>query len=337
MWFAQFNPPRALAGWERPKGQAPLTSVRLRAAYEGDAVRLKVAAVFDDSEPADAPGPKYGAREREVESFLAREGETFTVEGFRDLGREPLVLKVVRAEPEPEMPLVPVPTRAVSRLKSVEVVGFAPGGAHLERGTLTVVNLSQKGIVALEMNVPERDYTHTLQAAGGRVLAAPGVTYRTEIGFPRGGRRTANGYEPEPQADALVIVSAVFEDGTYEGSTKGAAKMTAWQRGRLTQFARALALVQNATAADSLAGLKSQVEGLRIDAEPALVDELLAQFPKLSGEEGRRLVAEAALGGMRAAKEETLRLFEGGPDADARRRLETIRVNLEHRAGARRD
>jgi hypothetical protein len=340
-WFAQFPPPRSLAGRERPKGRAPLAAVRLAAAREGDAVRLKVLAVFDDTFPTDAPGPKYGERVEEVADVLAREGETVTVEAFRDLGAEPLVLKLARSGPEQEMPPVPAPAQAVSRLKSIEVVGYATEGTHMERGTLTLMNLSQKGVVALELAVPEQRYTQTLQPMPGRVLVAPGVSYQTQVSFGRSARRTPHGVEPAPQAEALVVTSAVFEDGSYEGDTRGAAKMVAWQRGRLAQFARALALVQGALAApgpETLAALRSQVEGLRIDAEPALVEGLLTQFPKLKDDEGRKVVVEAAVGGLRSAKDESLRLVEGAAGgADLRRGLESLKAELEKRAGPRRD
>jgi hypothetical protein len=340
--YSQFSPPRRLAGWERPKGQTPLTAVRLSASYEGDAVRLRVAAVFDDSQPADAPGPKYGERAQELANLLAREGETITVEEFKRFGAEPLVLKVVRFEPEPEPPPIPAPARAISQLKSVEVLNFAPGGTRAEEWvTLTLVNLSSKGIVALEVGVPDRSATHTAQAAAGRVLMPPGGTFQTEINFGRGGRRTPQGYEPEPPPDALVVMSAVFEDGSYEGDTEGAARMAASQRGRLTQLARALTLVQGALGAPQLdvAALRSQVEGLRIDAEPALLEELLSQFPKLklNGDGGRRLLAEAALGGMRSGREQALRLIEQAAGPDPRRQLESVRTQLEKGVGPRRD
>lgn len=338
--YAQFNAPRQRAGWERPKGQPPLTSVRLRASYEGDAVRLRVAAVFDDSYPADAPGPKYGEREEEVASVLAREGETVTLKEFRRLGTEPLVLKVVRAEPEPEMQPAPAsaPPGAVSRIKSVDVVSFVAGGAQPERGTLTLVNVSTKVIVALVVGAPDRGYTHTAQAAPGRALLQPGGTYQTEVSLGGGGYRTPNGYLPEPPPEAVVVMSAVFDDGSYEGDTEGAARMVARQKGRLAQLARVLALVQGVLEAQpDVAALRTQIAGLRIDVEPALLEALRSQFPTLSGDEGRSLLAAAALEGLRGGREEALRAIDDAAGPDPRRQLDSVRTRLEKSVGPRRD
>lgn len=339
---AEFDPPRRTGA--QPPGRPPLTRIRMRLSYEGGAVRVRVAAVFDDSYPAEAPGPKYGAREQEVASLLAREGETVTAGGLKRFGFEPLVLKVVRYEPGPEMPPLPAPPRAVNRLRSIEVVSFAVAGAQLDICRATLLNVSSKNIVALEVSVPDRGLGHTVQAAGGRALMPPGGTYQVELNFGRGGTETAHGYLPEPPPDALTVETVVFEDGSYEGEAKSAARMVARQRGRLVQFARVLRLVQSALDAgvqggpDALAALKARAAGLRIDAEPELLDELMSKFPELSHEEGRGLVASAALEGLRNAREEFLRLVrevEAGPGL--RLKLEEVRAKVEKRAGAGRD
>lgn len=341
--FSQFGPPRPIAGWERPKERTPLTGVRLRASYEGEAVRVRVAAVFDDSLQADAPGPKYGPREEPLASLLAREGETLHVEGFERFGARPLVLRVVRSEPEPEMPFVPAPARAVSPLKSVEVVSYSAEGAHLERGVLTLLNVSPKNIVALEVGVPGRGMSLRAQAAAGRPLMQPGGTHKTEINLGRGWSETGGRYEPEPQPDAVAVVAVLFEDGSYEGDLKAAAQMAAWQRGRLAQLARVLGLLRgalDATApggADALDALKSEADALRIDAEPSLVDGLLSQFTGLPEEEGRRLFAAALLDGLRAGKDESLHVIRRAAAAgsDPRRQLGTALEQIEQRVGRR--
>ena len=345
-YLAEFGPPRPLPGRIQPEGRARFSSVRLRASYEGDAVRVKVAAVFDDSYPAETPGPKYGAREEELASRLAWEGETVTVEEMKRFGFEPLVPKVVRAEPEPERPPTPAPTRAVSRIKAIEVVSFAAAGARLERGMLTLLNVSGKNISALEVNVPDHGLSHTAQAASGRALMQPGGSYQTEITLGSSGRWTPQGFVPEPPPEELVIGTVVFDDGSYEGDVKVAARMAARQKGRLLQFARVLGLLPGAAnepqteAVAPLDALKSRVAGLRIDAEPSLLEELLAQFPELSrGGEGRKLVAESALDGLRAGREESLRIIQeaaaAGPEPG--RQLEAVREQIEKRAGRRRD
>ncbi|HEY0174598.1 MAG TPA: hypothetical protein VGB98_26515 [Pyrinomonadaceae bacterium] len=344
--YAEFGLPRRATVGVPPKGRPPLTHIRLRASYEGDAVRLRTAAVFDDSYPAEAPGPKYGAREQELDSRLAHEGETVTVEGLKRFGFEPLVLKVVRAEPAPEPPPTPAPTRALSRLKAVEVISFAAAGARLERGLLTLLNVSQKNVSAVEVNVPDYGISQTALAASGRALMQPGGTFQTEITLGSSGRETPEGFVPDPPPATLVVGTVIFDDGSYEGDVKVAARMAARQKGRLSQFARVLRLLLSAAdarggdAPAALDALKSRVAELRIDAEPPLLDGLLAQFPELSGDVGRKLVAEAALDGLRAGREESLNLIrklDASADADPRRQLESVREQIEKRVGVRRD
>src|SRR6201986_418395 len=119
MYYAEFNPPNQLPGWKRPEGEPPLPALRLRLSREGDAVRIKVSAVFDDTWPPEAPGPKYGKREKAVGNYLAREGDTVRVGELKGFGLEPLSLALSEAKPEPEMSFEPAPARAVSRLKTI--------------------------------------------------------------------------------------------------------------------------------------------------------------------------------------------------------------------------
>lgn len=348
--YAEVFPPKQLPEWKRPEGEPPLTRVRLGLTREGDAVRIKVVAVLDDSVPADAPGPKYGARTRQIASYLAHEGETVSVKELKGFGFEPLMLAVSEAKPEPEMPVIPAPARAVSRLKSVEVVSFQTEGAEMERARLVVRNVSPKNIVGLEIN--SDGFSNTAFTAGPRPLIASGATYETETGSGRGGSlMPGGGYAPAPQPDALVVGAAVFEDDSYEGDAKTAATMVARRKGRHVQFARVIKLLQGVLgpggldAPGALARLKSQVDGLRIDVEPSALDELVSRFTEIPRDECRRIVAESAVDGMRAAKGESLRQLEQVESAraqkvegfDLRRQLEDVRAVVEKRAGIRRD
>jgi hypothetical protein len=121
--FIETIPPPQRADWKQPAGAVPLTRVRLRSRYEGAGVRVNVAVVFDDSEPADAPGPKYGPREQALASYLAQEGELVTVGELTRYGFEPLQFKLVKAVPRQPEPVALQP-QLVNSLKSVTVVSF---------------------------------------------------------------------------------------------------------------------------------------------------------------------------------------------------------------------
>jgi hypothetical protein len=269
---------------------------------------------------------------------------------LKRFGFELLVLKVVEAVPGPEMPPTPAPARVVNRLKSVEVVSFWDDGAHLERGRLVLRNVSTKNITALEINVPEGGVSLTAQAPPTHPLMTPGGTYEEEISLGSGWRETPHGPEPEPQPEALMIGTVVFDDGSYEGDVKTAATMVASQTGRATQLTRVLSLVERALdaqgqdAAGAFESLKSQVAALRIDVEPSVLDGLVSKFPELH-DDGRRLLAASALEGLRGGREEALYILEEIERArerdaegfDLRRQLEAAHAQLERRVGERRD
>lgn len=354
-YTAEISPPRRINGWTRPDGEPPLTRIRLRLSEVEleveHAVVIEVVAVLDDSWPPDAPGPKYGPREKAVGTYLAREGETVSVAGLKSFGFEPLVLAVSEAKPEPEMPFIPAPARAVSRVKSIEVVSFATEGAEMERARLVLRNVSAKNVVGLEMGGVDGG-VNMIQTFGPRPLIASGATYESETSLGRSGRALpGGGYEPVAQPEALVVSTAVFDDGTYEGDAKAASTMLARQAGRTIQFARVVKLLQDALGADkpdapnALARLKSQIDGLRIDVEPSALDELVSRFPSIPRDECRRYVAEWAVDGMRMARAESLGLLERVEAAqsqkaegfDLRRQLDGVRAALEKKVDARRD
>ena len=347
---AEISPLSQIKGWKRPEGKPPPTSVRLKVSREGDAVRIKVSLVFDDTWPPEASGPKYGAREQTVGAYLVREGETVGVEELKSFGVEPFSLAVSEAKPEPEMPFAPAPARATSSLKSIEVVSFLTEGEQMERGRLVVRNVSEKNVVALEIKV--KGHSQTAYRADPRPLIESGATYETWIYSGRSVIETPNGLDPEPRPDALVVDAVVFADGSYEGDVRTAASMFASQKGRSIQFERVMKLLQSALDSEgpdpsgALARLKSQIGGLRIDIEPSVVDEMLSKFPTLrAGDGGRRIIAYAAVEGLKTGKVEALALLgaieraraEKAEGFDLRGRLEEMRGAIERRGRVTRD
>ncbi|MCA1613969.1 MAG: hypothetical protein LC800_07430 [Acidobacteria bacterium] len=169
-------------------GPPPLTAVRFKSAYEGDAVRVKVSVVFDDSQSAETPGPKYGRKVQDLAAYLVREGETVRVEEFGRFSAEPLSFKVVKAKPRPEPPALSTAPQIANDLKSVEVVSFEPDQsqppAGLNRYKLRLRNVTERDITALELYEPRPGGRSSMTAAGtpGRPIIRAGGFYETAGG-----------------------------------------------------------------------------------------------------------------------------------------------------------
>ena len=339
------NPPYPLPDWKQPAGTVPLTRIRIRSILEGNAVRIKVAGVFDDSEPADAPGPKYGAIEKAIGSYLAREGETIRISELTRFGFEPLVLKVVKERPrEKELPPV-APPEVNNKLKTVAVISFISEGVPSTFYRLKLQNISTKNIIALDVYVPSVG-GRTSQSSEGtpaRPVMTPGALYETSISINSGGRRTPQGYVPDPLPQSLVIGTVVFADGTYEGEADTAIQIIARLKARQIQIVRVLSLLQNlldAPEQDAMAvleKLKTQVATLRIDVDPAVVDELLARFPELPKDRDRKWLTRVLMNGLKNGREEMLYRIKDLEDArkrrpeafDLRQQLNFVKEHLE--------
>lgn len=300
------NWPR-VPGREEPAGAARLAGVKLDADEEGDAVRVNVSVVFDDSWPPDAPGPKYGRKVQPAASFLAREGEAVRVEELARFGVAPLTLRVVKARRRPGHPPLASTPLVDNKLRAVVVVGFGPEPSEpavMNAYNVRLQNVSQKKITALALYEAQGGGRNNvlLRGTAARPLAAPGEVYEARFNF--GGGRT-----PTPHGDAgdaerqrtLTVGTVVFDDDTYEGEDAAAASLLAArageeaQRERIMPLLRALLDAPPPDAAAALERLKTEVSALRIDADPAVVAQLLARFPSLRGGEGEKHLERDAI------------------------------------------
>jgi len=313
--LAETSPPKRLPNWKQPPGVIPLTRIRIRSTFEGEGVRIKVAGAFDDSELPDASGPKYGEKEEALASYFAREGETVTVEELARFGIEPMLLRVVRASPRRDEPVVAVTQPLiVNPLQAVTVLSFESDATRPTHYNLTLRNLSAKSIIALKVHSTQEGGggSQSVQGMPEHPLMPPGAMYQIEISVNNGGRWTPQGFVPDTRQQTWEIGTVIFADGTYEGEMKTAAEYAAAGKGRRVQLARALRLFQQTLAAPEqdatvvLEKLKSQVSTLRIDVEASIVDELLAHFPQLSANNDRAWLMATVMSGLKNGREEAL-------------------------------
>ena len=302
----EIGPPPKRPDWKQAQDTASLTRVRIRPVIDRDGVSIKIGAVFDDSQPANAPGPKYGEKEQTIASYFAREGETITISEMERFGFEPLVLRVVRYQPKPfPEPLAKVLPEIVNALKSVAFVDLQseePSHSY----ELTLQNLGAKSIVALTI-VIQQSHTETMEG-GLKPLMLPGAIFKTSVG-------ASGSFAPETSRPTLVIGTVLFDDGSYEGDVVAAAEMAARSKGRQIQSSRCLQLLQGIPVQPTqetiraIQAVRAAVEKLRIDVDATLVEELQSQFSLLPTANGKEWLAEKVMEGLKGGRSHALYLF----------------------------
>lgn len=316
--YREIGPPPKRPDWKQPQDTAPLTRIRIRPVLERDGVSIKIGAVFDDSQPADAPGPKYGEKEQTIASCFAREGERITVSELERFGFEPLVLRVVRYQPQPfPEPSAKVLPEVVNALKSVAFVDLQSEEPSSHSYKLTLQNVGSRSIIALTIAI-QQSHTETIEG-GLKPLMLPGATFTTSVS-PSGS------LQPETSRPTLVIVTVLFDDGSYEGDVVAAAEMAARSKGRQIQSSRCLQLLQaipDQPAQETVRAIqevKAAVEKLRIDVDATLVEELQSQFSLLPKANGKEWLAEKTMDGLKGGRSHALYLLNELEQKRARNR-----------------
>jgi hypothetical protein len=304
--YREIGLPPKRADWKLAPDTAPLTRIRIHPVLERGGVSIKIGGVFDDSQPAAAPGPKYGEKEQTIASYFAREGETIMVSELERFGFEPLVLRIVRFQPTPfPEPSAKVLPEVVNALKSVAFVGLQSDEPLSHSYKLTLQNLAAKSIVALTIGAQHG--TETMEG-GLAPLMLPGAIFKTTIG-------AIASLPPETSPGTLVIGTVLFDDGRYEGDVVAAAEMAARSKGRRVQFSRCLQLLQgipDQPAQETIRAIqevRAAMEKLRIDVDPALVADLQSQFPLLPKANGKEWLAGRAMDGLKNGRHHALYLL----------------------------
>lgn len=284
---------RRLPDKKQSGGITEYHTFKLTSEMEGDAVRVRVFVILD----------KFHEQEASVGSYLLRENERAVVDGMTKYGYVPMELTVVRVEQLPSaLPSV------TSRVPSVGVVEVKPLRRNFPAYLLTLRNLSNKEIDYLEIKTYEGERLSNIQWPRdrlGRPLMKSGETYDVSIHGGARGARSQDNYVPSAPQSAEVV-TAVFDDGTYEGDAASASHFLAERRGEKMQLARVLELFKGATegsdARAALEDFRSRVSALERDAPAAAIEQLRAQFPGLAQDEAQalRIFFEGGLNTVRA-------------------------------------
>lgn len=273
-WFARF---RRVHNWQQPEGTLPVRAVNIVSRKEGEAVRVNVSVFL---------GVKFHEKEEQVATYLVQENEKVTTNELARVGVEPFEITVVKVpQLVPEIPSI------INRTESIVIEGIEPNNSTLPSYTLSLRNISSKNVVALQIDVLVDGKAKLLSQPSGKEglpLIRAGGDFQTNVHAAREVMMTRHGYTPNsPRGQSLLIGTAVFEDGSYEGDAQMAAQMKARIMAQRLQLKQIVVILSNLTEIDelkenaTLETLKQQVSTLKDDVDMAVVEGLLAEFPNV--------------------------------------------------------
>jgi hypothetical protein len=293
-WYGLFG---HIPAWQPPAGFLPVQAVDILSRVEGAAVRITVSVFV---------GVKMQEKEVPVANYLVRENEKIKTSELTQFGVEPFEIKVRRVSPvSTALPQV------VNKTESVAVINIEANNSTLPSYKLQLRNLSNKNIIALGINLIANNRPRRIgmpRGQEGRPLIEAGSVYNHNILGVLNAQTTSDGYVPDaPFKQEIVITTAVFEDGTYEGDPQTAATVRAFQVGEKIQVRKVIPLIRealNETGTDVVQAVekfKARVASLSNNADADVVNQLQQAFPNLNQEAKAHLkdLIEVALNGVK--------------------------------------
>jgi hypothetical protein len=282
-WFGRFDlTPAASARAVEETVQA----VDVKTRMEGGRVELKVGVHV---------GARHFDRLDAVATYYASAGETVVATDLERFGVRPFRMTVLRVADT-----LSAPPAVVNNTQSVEAVVTQFDASPLPRATVTLRNLSQKAVLAVELRqvIDGRPRIISfLMERDGKTLMLPGATYDKKVGATTG-QTTQADFTPAA-VESVVITSAVFDDYTYEGDAHAAAQKRAFDEGERTQLPRLIAALREAhatrgaSAADAIKKLRERLSAVSDDAPALPLDAIMKAYADLKP--GDRETVESAL------------------------------------------
>lgn len=292
-WYGRFGHVR---DWTQPPDSLAVTAVNIGVELAEGGVRVWVSVFLGQTH----------AQEKAVKSYILHEGEKVTVTELAQVGVEPFEIKLIRLTP-----LVGEAPQFISKAKSIELVVMEANLSTLPSYKVVVRNLSAKSVIALrlETTLSGRPAIVSMpQGREGTPIIAPGGTYELNAKLATRTTPTADGYSPVVLPNQVIeISSAMFEDGSFEGDSDGAITFAGFQKGRKLMLEKVLGVLQKSLSAHAPAtatspdSLRSEVAALKLEADPAAVEEVYKRLAGLPGSDPIRLKTsiEVSMKGVR--------------------------------------
>lgn len=152
---------------------------------------------------------------------------------------------------------------------------------------LTLKNNSTRNLIAIQYNIfGPRGFLDLKWLSSGLLvpLVKAGETYKLEVKSEDNTCGDDQGFHPN-QLQKIDLVSAVFEDGTYEGEPALAALVKGVAFGNRKNLALVMETIANANDPAELAQQMSYLQaGMNEQVDPFLIDRLQSMFPNLNSD-----------------------------------------------------
>jgi hypothetical protein len=171
------------------------------------------------------------------------------------------------------------------------VINAVANDATLPTYKISMKNTSTRNILGIGLDVVTGDQIQISarpQGSEGEPLIASGAVHDLTVRAPVRAVTTPGGDTPTtPPNQQIQIKALIFADGTYEGDADTAAAIRGCRAGEKMELLRLLPVLEkgltssNSDVSEGLRNLEAQVSSLSSDAEPSLIRDVTAEFPKL--------------------------------------------------------
>ena len=315
-WYSLFG---RVPSFKPPTNALPVRAVNIVPSLDKDTIKVSVSVLT---------GEKMHEKEEAVGVYSLKENERLVIKELTNFGVEPFGLALLRLTPTAsELPTV------VNKTSSLQVVGLEPNVSTLPSFKIKLLNASNKAIVAYAFETRvgnQKKLSGMPQGAEGEALIESGATFETQVRNSLQYVNAGDGRVPPVQPNQqIVILAAVFADGSYEGEPTEAARFRGFLLGRKMQINKIVGLLKKSLESEpsaSIENLSKQVAGLANAADDSELTNLRNEFAMLGDKEkaNLKISVEVAANGVKQDFLKALEELKQNSDFNAK----TIRSEL---------
>lgn len=292
------------------KAESEPSALQLEYRVTGDLVEVFPTLFFGEFDRNKTPESLAGLKKQLLAVRSGRLNDFIEIGELERFGFRPLTVKVVSARPES-----PSRMHVMSRAPSIELRIVSEDRAGFMVAYHNTSSRACMGFAVTTEPQPEGNESLGGTASWSKGVIAPGATLQQPFGVARSGRKTPAGFVPDAPSSTIVLLAALFEDGSFEGDPSVAARLEAGrdagrlQRQRVNQVVNSI--LDDPSLDDPARVARIRLEIARLSEEPdaGVIDAVRARFPDLSPRAVSRL-PHAARPPMQFEKQRVLSMLD---------------------------